>query len=396
MKKKLLFVIDSLHSGGAEKSLISLLHVLDYDHYDVDLLLFSKEGLYLPLLPSQVRVLDPLPYLQIQQKSIQSLLRERRFSVLVHRIGRAVALRNPISFLPLHPAQINWKWLSKGMEPLDEKYDVAVAYSQGMPTYYVATKVCAKRKLAWVNTDYEKARYHKKFDEFYYLQFDYIVAVSKPNKETFMKSIPSVSKKVKVINDLLGGPLIQKLATENLNKLEEFSGFKILTIGRLVEVKGYDLAIETCALLKERGLDFKWYVLGDGPLKRKLKNKVKQLKIDEEFFFLGTTTNPFPIIEQCDVYVQTSLYEGFGLAIAEARLCNKPIISTNFTGVEYQIKHQANGFIVNRDPIQLANTIQLVLQDEKVRNRIIETLKMEKKENIEGIEKFYDLIGDGL
>src|SRR5690606_485569 len=129
-------------------------------------------------------------------------------------IGRAIALRNPISHFSLHPAQINWKWLSRGMEPLKEEYDVAIAYSQGMPTYYVATKVCAKRKLSWVNTDYENARYHKTFDEAYYLQYDYIVAVSKPNKEIFMEAIPSVSKKVRVINDLIGGPLIQKLAEE--------------------------------------------------------------------------------------------------------------------------------------------------------------------------------------
>ena len=60
MKKKLLFVTGNLVAGGAEKSLISLLSSLDYSRVEVDLLLFDRRGLFLPLVPSQVNLL-PVP-----------------------------------------------------------------------------------------------------------------------------------------------------------------------------------------------------------------------------------------------------------------------------------------------------------------------------------------------
>ena len=146
MKKKILITIDSLTSGGAEKSLISLLTLFDYDKYDVDLLLFYQRGLYLPLIPKEVNVIEPPGFLKRINKGMKSNLVQGDLKALYLRMGLSISCRNPLMTKKYHGAQIIYKWLSKGIENLDKEYDVAIAYSQGMPTYYVSQKVKAKRK----------------------------------------------------------------------------------------------------------------------------------------------------------------------------------------------------------------------------------------------------------
>ena len=193
--KKILFVIDSLNSGGAEKSLVSLLTLFDYKKYDVDLLMFSPTGLYFSLLPKNVTILDVPDFIKNQHKNVKTLIKNGDFKNLYIRLMASASLRNPYNNKKMHSAQINWKWMSKGMENLNKKYDVAIAYSQGMPTYFVAEKVKATKKLCWVNTDYKIAPYNKQFDAKYYKQYDKVIAVSDHNKEVFINEMPNVSGK---------------------------------------------------------------------------------------------------------------------------------------------------------------------------------------------------------
>ena len=127
MKKKILIAIDSLTSGGAEKSLISLLTLFDYDKYDVDLLLFYQRGLYLPLIPKEVNVIEPPNFLQKINKGIKANLSDGDFKALCLRTGLSISCRNPLMTKKYHGAQIIYKWMSKGIENLDKEYDVAIA-----------------------------------------------------------------------------------------------------------------------------------------------------------------------------------------------------------------------------------------------------------------------------
>ena len=76
-----------------------------------------------------------------------------------------------------------------------------------------------------------------------------------------------------------------------------------MTIGRLDHQKGYDIGLEACRMLKERGIKFTWYVLGKGSLYDEIMQTIKAYHLEEEFVLLGITANPYPIIEQCDIYV---------------------------------------------------------------------------------------------
>ncbi len=78
MKKRILFVIDSLNSGGAEKSLVSLLSLFDYENYEIDLLTFKEGGLYVPLLSENVRLIDPPDIFSKMKLSILDLIKIRK------------------------------------------------------------------------------------------------------------------------------------------------------------------------------------------------------------------------------------------------------------------------------------------------------------------------------
>ncbi|RBP03154.1 glycosyltransferase [Rossellomorea aquimaris] len=384
MKLKILFVIDSLNSGGAEKSLISLLSLFDYDKYDVDLLMFSRKGLYLSLLPKEVNVL----------KAPETLGKHQRINLkhLYLKLGNSLSLRNPFYKKFLHSSQINWKWKSQGIKQLDEKYDIAIAYSQGFPTYFVAEKVESTKKYCWINTDYKKASYNKKFDTQFYYQYNNIVAVSESNKEIFIKEMPLAKDKTLVIYDIISPKLVRTMSKQPVAYRDNYKGLKILTIGRLVDVKGYDLAIKACYQLKKEGLNFKWYSIGEGELKPKLEKLVKDYGLEDTFIFLGPHQNPYNYLKMCDIYVQPSRFEGFGMAIAEAKILHKPIISTNFPVVYNQIEDGKNGIIVSMNPKEISQGIKKIITNKELNEKIIYNLKHESMGTENEIYKLYSLI----
>ena len=393
MKKKILFVIDSLNSGGAEKSLISLLTLFDYSKYKVDLLMFQKKGLFLQLLPEEVNVLTVPEFLEQKNESYINLLRRCKIRDLFIRIVVSISLRCRFITSRYHNSQINWFWNRNGLKTSDVKYDIAIAYSQGMPTYYVSEKVRADKKISWLNTDYNKAKYNKNFDYKYYRSFNNIVTISEACRKAFEKNFNMFSNKIEIIEAIVSQNMIQKMANQKKNVFkEEFVGVRLLTIGRLEFPKGYELAIEAAYKLKKMKIKFKWYVLGEGTLEKNLRILVKQRELEEEFIFLGVDVNPYPYIKECDIYVQTSKFEGKPIAISEAKILKKPIVVTNFPTVFSQIENGINGLIVNMDSDSICRGIASIINDIELRNKLINKLSNEKLGNDFEIEKLYNIL----
>jgi len=174
---------------------------------------------------------------------------------------------------------------------------------------------------------------------------------------------------------------------------DDFDGIRILTIGRLAYQKGYDIALEACKKLKGKGIKFKWYVLGKGPLLNEIELYIKENDLLDHFILLGVTDNPYSYIKNCDIYVQTSRFEGFGLAIAEARMLNRPVITTKFDAVFNQMKDGKNGLVVGMNGEEVCEGIIRLIQDRNLNESIVNYLKQEKKGNLEELDKIYQLIG---
>lgn len=392
--KKILFVIDSLGCAGAEKSLISLLNLIDYSRYEVDLQLFSYGGELESLLPPNVKLVSPLNYMKFTTLSFSKAILigviNLKLKYLLTRIKFSLGLRIKKLSNNKEKARLFWEINKNCIDKSSKTYDIAIAYAQGVPTFYVADKIEAKKKFTWINTSYDLKGIEKEYQRKKYEKFDKIVCVSDSAKEIFENVYPEFKKKFEIIYDINNPTMIEQMSKigEHLSK----NNINLLTIGRLEYGKGYDIALEACKILKDKGINFKWYSLGKGPLKAEIEAKIKEFGLEEYFILLGVTSNPYGYIKSADIYVQTSRFEGFGLAIAEARILNVPVVTTEFDAVYNQMVQRKNGIVTQMDGKSVADGIMELIENEALRADIIEYLKNEKKGNLEEYNKFLKLI----
>lgn len=395
MKKSLLFVIDSLDVAGAEKSLVTLLNLLDFSQYSVDLLLFAHGHMLEDLVPSEVNTLQPLKYTKFTEMNLRAALVESftksDFRMLSTRIRFSYEIRKK-KFSNAQKARIYWQNASKVIEDHPKEYDIAISYAQGVPTFYVAEKVKAKKKMAWVNVSYRLNETDKEFQSKYYDQYNQIVAVSDSAKEVLVETFPNYADKITILYDINNPEFISNMAKIGTHYEDDFDGIRILTVGRLAHQKGYDVALEACKKLKEDGIHFRWYVLGKGPLQADIAKAIKEMGLTKHFILLGVKANPYPYFKKADIYVQTSRFEGFGLAIAEARMLNVPVVTSKFDAVYNQMVHGKNGLVVDRNAVAVSEAVKKLINDQELRRNIVDYLQAEKKGNVEEIESFYQLI----
>jgi glycosyltransferase involved in cell wall biosynthesis len=395
MKKKLLFVIESLTCAGAEKSLVSLLNLLDYSRFDVDLQLFSYGGELERYLPKEVNLLPPLKYFQFLSKTFTQQLCSWQLESLTSRLMYSVRLRFLKNASNTAKALELWKSAGHLLHPETEKtYDVAIAYAQSLPTFYVATNISAHKKMSWVNTTFKLSGTLKDKQRPFYEKIDHIVCVSEAALDVFSNVYPDMVHKMSVIWDIVDPHFIQNLSLEPLEKpLPSTDAPILLTVARLnTEQKGFDITMEAARILKEKGVPYRWYILGKGPYRAEMEAFIEQHQLQNQFFLLGTTSNPYPYFRACDVYVQTSRFEGFGLSIAEARLLNKPVVTTEFEAVYNQMIQGGNGLVTAIDPIAVADAIERLLNDKELYDHISDFQRHEKKGNPEEINNFYSLV----
>lgn len=396
MKKSILFVIDSLGCAGAEKSLVTLLSLLDYSKYEVDLQLFRYGGEFEQYLPKEVNLLPPLGYTCFLDKSlctqVKNILKTRRFNYLMARIKYSLRLRAGKQ-TNITKARIYWQTVKSVISISERKYDYAIAYAQGVPTFYVVDKVIANKKYAWVNVGYRLKDREKMYQYDFYKLLDKIVLVSDSAIDVFQYVYPEFKEKMTVIWDILDYEFIKKLSQNGKSYVDGFLGNKIITVARLNQYqKGYDIALDACRILKNRGIHFRWYALGKGNFRQEMEQYIQEHNLEDYFILLGTTPNPYPYIKDATLYVQTSRHEGYGLSIAEARMLNIPVVTTEFDAVYNQMVNGKNGLVTSQEPKAVADAIERILTDRDLYNSIVYYLQNEKKGNAEEIQKFYRLL----
>lgn len=393
MRKSILFVINSLGCGGAEKSLLSLLSLLDYDKYDVTLQMFSRGGMFEELLPPEVHVRKELDYTAFCSQSMAKQMLSFDLRRIAARVRTSLFLRsNAKKGSPLHDAQAYWKYSAAAYDPLPERYDVAIAWGQGTPTHFVAEKVQAQKKFAWVNADYENVGHNKDFDCKYYAAFTGIICVSDKLCLTLQKAFPEYAAKMTTIYDINNPATIFTMADQPCSLLNR-ENLTLVTVGRLVPQKGYDIAAKAAWLLKKRNVKFHWYVVGGGD-SAPIEKDIAQYGISDCFTLLGAKANPYPYMKAADIYVQTSKFEGYCLTLAEARMLNIPCVTTNFDVVYAQMIDGDNGLVVEMSAEAVADGIIRLATDQELYQHIKGYQAQEKKGNVEEIEKFYNLLGE--
>lgn len=393
-KKNILFVIPGLHAGGGEKALVNLLNeIIAYD-YQIDLLLFHKSGLFLNQVPENVNIIQPqgdfatfsLPLMH----AVKSFLFKGKIAMATNRIKYAQELRKHSN--PAIAEQQSWKYWSKSMPQLNKVYDTAIAFLEKSSIYYLVDKVNARKKIGWIHNDYTKLQLDKNFDKPYLQQLQYIATVSENCKEVLTQTFPELSDRVKVIYNITSKQLIHKLAIAedvdfHTNKIN------IVSVGRLENQKGFDIAIEAVSQLPDTiKQKIKWYIIGEGIERNNLESLLKQHNVKDNFVLLGLKANPYPFVHQATIYCQPSRFEGKSIAIDEAKLLAKPILTTDFTTVKDQLEHNQTAWIVPIDSQSLKNGLMQLINDEELRQKLHHNLTNFDLHAHETLEKINSII----
>lgn len=373
--KRILFIIDSLGIGGAEKSLLSLLALLNQQKYHVDLWIRQRGGELEGTVPVGVEEVAAPAYSPIERLLHHIAL--LHYSV-TYRLQKLFSRQH-------HLAETLWRCTGWATKIPNKDYDVAIAYQQGMPTYLLAEKIHARKKIAWVNTNMVAAGYDMDYNRQFYAKADHIVTVSKELMKFVCTSYPQLAKKTECVYDTISPALIlqQSDVITPPPTLRNGEDLLLVTVGRIATPKNYPLAIEAARLLRDKGLSFRWYIVGDGPERTYIERLIAEQHLQQQVTLLGALPNPYPYMRQCDIYVQTSSFEGFGLTIAEAKILGKPVVSTCFDVVHDQLRHGHNGLIADMTAESVAENILRLVNDEGLRRQIIRNVEAEKNTTAE-------------
>lgn len=390
--KKILFVIHSLGFGGAERSLVNLLNELPSDKYQVDLLLFNQKEGFAAQLPAWVNVLKT-------PDSIHKLYGKlgAKWKYPIARLAGTAVSRFASKNKKAQKA-FRWRYFYRPrIENLPGHYDVAVAYVGAEIMYYIRDCVSADRKLVWIHNDYRTAGYSKKDDAPYFADMDAIVSVSDKCVDVLKEEFPEHSRRMHYIENITSSAVVRSLSQAYDPEEYDQDSCNILSIGRLWPQKGFDMAVDAAAILKKKGLKFRWFIIGIGSLEGELRSRIAELSLQDEFVLLGSRSNPYPYIRNCALLVQPSRWEGKSVVLDEAKILGAPIVATAYPTVADQIADRKEGLICPMSPEGIAGGVMEMLQDDELRRGIREYLSRHEYGNQAEAEKYMRLIdGENL
>ena len=213
MKRKLLFVMESMKSGGGERSLLSLLQLIDYEKYDVDLTLFDRSGLFLEMIPEQVNIIEfgdlYEKFTKPMVKSVFSLLLSFKPVLAVKRFLYSRTVNSSV-ISPLQRDQLAWKYMKSFFPDNGKEYDAAIGYLEGKPNFYVADCARAETKIAYIHSDYRKLETDADFDNEFFSKVDYIVTVSEECEKALREVFPAQAEKVRVVENITSQKTLEK------------------------------------------------------------------------------------------------------------------------------------------------------------------------------------------
>lgn len=393
MKKQLLFVYPEMMLGGSTTSLISMLKSINYDYYEVDLLMYKNRGEYLTDLPKEVNI---LPEAALFSNTKLSKLKKNwaflKSSDFVKGLfyeafyKRKIGINNQIISL----------FHTRYSRNTDKQYDVAIGYLELWADYYVLQKVSALKKVIWIHIDYLSARFIPSLDKETFENADNIVCVSESCLLNFNHVFPHFKDKSFVFENILMPRHIKELAekiSETDRNLMKFNGIKLVTVCRMsIHTKGLDRCIKAAKKLKKEGYNFKWYMIGDGEDLDLLKAMISDSHLNDEIVLMGEKKNPYPYMRECDVYVMASRREGKPMAVTEAQILGLPIVVTNYSSAKEQVVNGVDGIIVENDDEAIYSGIKDILDNPDLIKKFKENILKKEINNEEILKKLDSMI----
>lgn len=382
-KKKIAFVANCCIVGGVETALINLLNVFDTEKYDVTLYTNFAGNPVIGRIPDNIRCVDLDEY-NIKRVYNKAMGRHDYFAALK-------LIKNYVLFRVTKDFYNKTAWLYRHISFNDEHYDCVIAYKYGGSTIaLVNEKFITPKKVVWVHSDMPC------FDDNYLnviYTFDHCFCVSEYIREYFLQHCPSMKEKTEIFHNILDTNEIIKKAQESVAEIDKCGKTTIVTVGRLGQDKGQIVIPETASLLKKSGFDFTWYIVGDGPVCNDIEQEIQKYHMENNICLLGTKENPYPYMNACSIYVQTSTSEGWCLTTQEARILHKPCVVTDIPVMHEQFTDGVNGIVANgTNAAALYDGIMRLLSSQELRERIVNNLKAEPQDGAVEMQKLYDFL----
>ena len=357
--KKLLFINGHLNTGGVEKSLLDVLKHLDYDRYDVDLLLLEELGDYAPELPQQVHV------------KLRSL--KNTYGSLPHSLLRCTQQRDWFCF-QMRLIFLLMKFfgqkkirLARKLLTGNQHYDCVIGFRSGICTQIAAFAVNADKRITWWHHGEINVEHNS------YLEAanacDQIAVVSEACRGMLADAFPTLEQKLTIVPNMLDIDSIHRKA-EDFQPYAQADVLHIVTLCRLSPEKHIENAIFAAQKLKAAGIAFQWHLVGGGSIENDLRNAAAAANVQDVFLFEGNQPNPYPYLINADLFVHPSYVESQGIVVLEAMALGVPCVVTQSLGPCEFIEDGVNGLLTEQSPESLAEKVEEILTDQKLYEQI--------------------------
>ena len=376
MKKVLLFV-DNLDEGGVSKVLFDLLENINREKYDITIMALYNNGMY----KDKIKEYGKFKYcFDIPEPNDNSL------KANLYRKYWGGMLRLPEKFM--------YKWFIK------EKYDIEIAFIHGWSTKFISGSNNKKsKKIAWVHADlvtwdkvdgvFKNLEHHKKA----YSKFDEVICVSQIVKEGIEKKYNV--KNAKVLYNPINREKILKLSNEKIDDINHSNKFKLISVGRLSKEKGYDRLLRVVKKLVNEQIGCELLIIGSGKEYDKLNSYIKNNNLEYNIKIVGYKENPYKYVKSSDLFVCSSLSEGYSLVIAESLVLGIPVVSTKCSGPIEILRNGENGLLVENSEEGLYKGLKEIINSNELyinyKNRAVkEGTKFGVDNFIKSVEEILD------
>ena len=362
-------MINTLSGGGAEKVLLDLLNQLDPEMYDLELVTITGG---------------------VHEKEIPEYVNYRRIiNVKNRRLGKFLS-----KIIYKLPGSLFASLYLGGVR------DIEIAYLEGLPTRFVAAKKDAVSKIAFVHCDLSV---NNIISPFYkddaetkreYETFDRVCFVSDNSKKGFETVFGPLEKSC-VVHNVVDYDKIIERSFDVVPEHFETDGVKIVTVGRLVKEKAFDRLIRIAAEL-EKKYGFELWIIGEGSERETLEDLIAEKNVSS-VRLMGYRDNPYPLIKQADLFVCSSLTEGYSTAVTEAVVLDLPVLTTKCAGMEEILKNGKYGIIVDNSEECLKSSLEQIVKEPTIivpfKNNIQDDKKHSRKQGpINEYVNIFDLV----
>lgn len=388
---KILFVAQNLEMGGIQKALVNTVKELSKDHnFEIDVFVFG-EGSLIEEVPENVNIYFGSLPLRLVSTPFSVVRKDGSYFELFVRVACMLGVRM------MGSKKFYGKLFMKQRK--FEEYDIAISYFNDVQNDYfnqgtnqfVIENTQAK-KIAWIHTDPIAAGFGYEHSLETYKDFDKVVCVSEACQQKFFDLIPEFKPKTHVVYNFFPIEEIKEKA-HVLNPLEK-NTIHLVSVGRIDNsTKRFNMIPEICKLLKDNSItNYKWLIVGDGPDKESNKQLVEKLNVSDFVEFVGEKVNPYPYIEKSDLFVLTSAYEGYPMVVGESLILETPVLSTNYSAVNEQIKNNHNGIITGMEVEDLYSALKDILVNPSKLERLKRNIEKDNFTNAKAMEQFLEVI----